>query len=265
MIETTSQFRGLKQFDVSNAITTSKGNQAKWILDNHFIKAPFYYDGVIWQDYLCEVLASEVCNQLGIPCVNAKLCELICYDNTILGSYTTNFLRVNEELIYYSDMHNLYRERNNNLEGEFGYGTQMLMKEFLDVYRMYANLDATKYLCDMITLDYLIGNEDRHENNFGVIYNKELDLYSFPPLFDNGISLFEHDAVYKEMSVDCARSTMRSKPFSVQFEMQFQGLKSVMYGHNNLYKNKLDTSKLVFPNELGKEYFMMRAKELNLL
>lgn len=43
----------------------------------------------------------------------------------------------------------------------------------------------------MITVDYLLANEDRHQNNFGVIRNAETLEYLGPaPLYDNGSSLW---------------------------------------------------------------------------
>jgi len=42
----------------------------------------------------------------------------------------------------------------------------------------------------MIVLDYIIANEDRHLNNFGVIRNAEtLEWLGFAPIYDSGSSL----------------------------------------------------------------------------
>ena len=46
------------------------------------------------------------------------------------------------------------------------------------------------YLDRMIVLDYLIANEDRHLNNFGVLRNAEtLEWCGFAPIYDSGSSL----------------------------------------------------------------------------
>ena len=43
---------------------------------------------------------------------------------------------------------------------------------------------------DMIVFDYIIENEDRHFNNFGLLVdNNTMDIIGFMPLFDNGFSL----------------------------------------------------------------------------
>ncbi len=41
----------------------------------------------------------------------------------------------------------------------------------------------------MIVLDYIIANEDRHLNNFGLLRNAEtLEWYGFAPIYDSGSS-----------------------------------------------------------------------------
>lgn len=65
------------------------------------------------------------------------------------------------------------------------------------VYRHYLNCcealgapDMTHAVDQMIVLDYLIANEDRHQNNFGLIRNaKTLEWISAAPIFDSGASL----------------------------------------------------------------------------
>ena len=50
--------------------------------------------------------------------------------------------------------------------------------------------DAVPFLDRMITLDYIIANEDRHFNNFGVLRNAEtLEWIGMAPIYDSGSSL----------------------------------------------------------------------------
>ena len=50
--------------------------------------------------------------------------------------------------------------------------------------------NVVPYLDRMITLDYIIANEDRHLNNFGVLRNAEtLEWCGFAPIYDSGSSL----------------------------------------------------------------------------
>ena len=65
------------------------------------------------------------------------------------------------------------------------------------VYRHYLNCcDALgapgveRAVDQMIVLDYLIANEDRHQNNFGLIRDANtLDWIGAAPIFDSGSSL----------------------------------------------------------------------------
>ena len=50
--------------------------------------------------------------------------------------------------------------------------------------------DVTSQLEQMIVLDALIANEDRHWGNFGALRNSEsLEFIGLAPVFDNGNSL----------------------------------------------------------------------------
>lgn len=76
----------------------------------------------------------------------------------------------------------------------------MLIKKKDDrtsVYQYFVNCceslgikDVIPFLDRMITLDYIIANEDRHFNNFGVIRNAEtLEWIGMAPIYDSGSSL----------------------------------------------------------------------------
>ena len=59
----------------------------------------------------------------------------------------------------------------------------------------FCNVNYTDYLIVMAIIDFLIGNEDRHLNNFGVLTDDS--TYRLLPLFDFGLGLFEHDRRYE--------------------------------------------------------------------
>ena len=89
------------------------------------------------------------------------------------------------------------------------------------VLRLFSELtgvDARTYLDTMLLFDYLICNEDRHLNNFGVLRNDEVDTFHFPPLFDNGYALGFMQAEYKP--VEQYLYSCKAKPFSTSFTKQ---------------------------------------------
>ena len=66
---------------------------------------------------------------------------------------------------------------------------------FMDICGKNGIKNAKKYLDEMIFLDCIIGNTDRHTGNFGIIRNADtLEWLGTAPVFDNGNSLF-HDIV----------------------------------------------------------------------
>lgn len=81
---------------------------------------------------------------------------------------------------------------------------------------------VTEYLDKQIVLDYIIANEDRHFNNFGVIrYAESLEWKGFAPIYDNGSSL-GYDKIASDIrtgkSVEC-------KPFKKHHEEQIKLVK----------------------------------------
>ena len=67
----------------------------------------------------------------------------------------------------------------------------------------------------MLTLDYIIANEDRHYNNFGFLRNAEtLEWISFAPVYDSGTSLW-----YNTQRVG---SAVESKPFRKNHDEQLK-------------------------------------------
>ncbi|MDR1604513.1 MAG: excisionase [Gracilibacteraceae bacterium] len=67
----------------------------------------------------------------------------------------------------------------------------------------------------MLTLDYIIANEDRHYNNFGFIRNADtLEWKGFAPVFDSGTSLW-----YNNLFVG---SAVESKPFRNSHDEQIK-------------------------------------------
>lgn len=71
----------------------------------------------------------------------------------------------------------------------------------------------------MMVLDYLIGNEDRHQNNFGVVRNAEtLEYIGAAPLFDSGTSLWFD----KPTAMIGAKAKLGCKPFKSSHEEQIK-------------------------------------------
>jgi len=57
------------------------------------------------------------------------------------------------------------------------------------LWRLFSNYNELDYLYKMIVFDTLIGNTDRHQDNFGLIRNEWTNELRMSPLYDNSSSL----------------------------------------------------------------------------
>ena len=65
-----------------------------------------------------------------------------------------------------------------------------MYQHFINCCEALGIKDTVPFLDRMIVLDYIIANEDRHLNNFGLLRNAQtLEWYGFAPVYDSGSSL----------------------------------------------------------------------------
>ena len=158
---------------------------------------------VFAQDPFNEVIANEIMNRLNINNVEYK----IEWKDSIPNSVCKNFLKNDQELIHAFELAHII-----DFKGE-RYNT------FLTICQKNNIVDIKKNLDEMITLDYIIGNTDRHFNNFGFIRNtKTLRFEGFAPIYDSGNSLWydEHERAIKVVN------DIRSRPFKSSHDEQIR-------------------------------------------
>lgn len=123
-----------------------------------------------------EAVATLIAEKLNIPHVPYS----VIWDDEIPYSVCEDFITSDTELV--SAWRVMQTTKKNNS---------------VSVYRHYLNcceslgIKGVEHAVDqMIVLDYIIANEDRHQNNFGVIRNAEtLEWIGAAPVFDSGTSL----------------------------------------------------------------------------
>lgn len=143
-----------------------------------------------------EVVASMIAGTLNIPHVPYKL----MWDNGVPYSVCEDFITADTELISAWRVFSSYKQDNNT-----------------SVYQHYVNCcntlgvpDVRKSLDEMIVLDYLIANEDRHLNNFGLVRDANTLKWIGPaPIFDSGTS-FGYDKLPGQIRV---QQNIPCKPF----------------------------------------------------
>ncbi len=165
--------------------------------------------GALQQEPYNEVLASLIMRRLSIPHVSYSLIMQDDYPYSICE----NFITPDTELV----------------SAWYVMQTQKKLNH-ISVYQHFINCcghlgisDAADMMDKMIALDFIIANEDRHQNNFGVIRNAEtLEYIGIAPIYDNGTSMWYGvpNAMIR------ADSDISSKPFKTTHNEQIKLVKS---------------------------------------
>ena len=149
------------------------------------------------QEPLCEVIASGIAERLCIPHTKYTL----LWEHEKPFSVCQDFITSETELV--SAYHIMQsRKKPNDLSD---YEFYLSCAEQLGVKNIREQTEK------MIVLDFLIGNEDRHFNNFGLIRNAvTLEWIGAAPIFDCGTSLWYNT---QESLIKPLSPNLPAKPF----------------------------------------------------
>lgn len=154
--------------------TTDGRLKKTWIIENnkrYLLKGGFKNE--VMQPFN-EVLASMICERLGFYHIKY---EIDVISNKIVSKCEC-FIDKNTELITANQI------LHNNCNKENAY------LEYINILENQGILNAREKIENMFILDYIIMNEDRHLNNFGIIRDvNSLKWLDVAPIFDNGESL----------------------------------------------------------------------------
>lgn len=196
--------------DLLSPDNTSDGwLKKKWkIIDGNrcLIKAgarPYY------QQPFNEVIASIVCEHLGIE---VHVDYELGFENGEPVSICKNFITEDTELVSANSIMSRKKKPND--------------VSYYDHYVALCQDAGVTDICDrldeMIVLDYIIRNEDRHYRNFGLIRNVEtLKYIGVAPIFDSGTSLLL-DTATEDIIKNCVDKDSPSKPFKFTHDRQIQ-------------------------------------------
>lgn len=171
------QAKNLEGFDFSSPDNTSDGCLKKrWKIINGkrcLIKGGSNLER---QQPFNEVIATRIMELLEIPHVPYE----IVWDNGEPYSVCEDFVSAETELVSaWRIMQTMKKDNNTSVYQHF-----INCCEALGVENVELAIDQ------MIVLDYIIANEDRHLNNFGLLRNAEtLEWIGFAPIYDSGSSL----------------------------------------------------------------------------
>lgn len=161
--------------------------------------------GATQQEPYNEVLASSIMKRLDIPHVEYTL--LIEEDYPY--SVCEDFITPDTNLISAWRLMQTVKKPNH----------VSVYQHYLDCCKTFGIPGIKESLDWMMVLDYLIVNEDRHQNNFGVVRNAEtLEYIGAAPIFDSGTSLWFD----KPTMMIGARAKVGCKPFKTDHEEQIK-------------------------------------------
>ena len=219
-------------FDFSSPDNTSDGNLKKrWkIIDgkrclvkggsNPFRQQPFN-----------EVIATGIMERLGIP----HIPYTVMWNQGAPYSVCEDFITGDTELIPAWRIMQIQKQDNSTSR----------YQHFINCCEALGIKGVIPYLDQMIVLDYIIANEDRHLNNFGVIRNAEtLEWLGMAPIYDSGSSL-GYDKLANQIR---SGKDITCKPFKKHHEEQLKLVSAFDW---------LDTEKLSDVGDLITETFSM--------
>ena len=182
-------------FDLSSPDNTSDGNLKKrWkIIDGkrYLLKSG---SNPYSQQTFNEVIASKIMERLGIDHVPYS----VTWINDEPYSVCEDFVTKDTELI--SAWRVLQLRTKANHESEY--------LHYVNICRELG-IDIVSSLDKMIVLDYIIANEDRHFNNFGLLRDANtLEWLGAAPIFDSGTSLW-----YDRLTSRIPINGVNCKPF----------------------------------------------------
>ena len=164
---------------------------------------------------MSDKISSENRNEINSSYSNSMFSEHICCNivktlnfdvqNTLLGSITMqsstgeakiipvvaceNFLNANEELLEFKKIQNALQADKPGKIPKLNEIYEILGKENLYLSKDLAQLGLERYW-DTFIIDALLGNYDRHGNNWGFIINKNTQNMSLAPIYDCGSCLY---------------------------------------------------------------------------
>ena len=143
-----------------------------------------------------EVIASGIMERLNIPHVPYT----VTWNKGVPYSVFEDFVDEDTELVPAWRM----------IQGKKRSNSTSVYPHFVDCCEDLGIHDAVSFLDRMLVLDYIIANEDRHLNNFGILRNaKNLEWIGMAPIYDSGSSL-GYDKIPAQMR---AEGEVVCKPF----------------------------------------------------
>lgn len=191
---------------------SSKGTQPKFLEKNYWYKQDqIGYEGI------AEALVSKILSQSNIK-------EYVSYERCLVngrtGCRSKNFLKQGEAYISFQRLHEIYQGSNLTETLQMLGTPEERIRYVLDFVYSKTGCDCKEYLSQILTLDMLILNTDRHLNNLGIVVNSISGENRPAPIFDNGNSLLSDWGRFPNPNWKEELNHVTGQPFSANLEYQ---------------------------------------------
>lgn len=199
--------------------TPSKGCCVKWFVaeERRFYKTSSFRYG--WDESTSELIVTDLLEGSPFPFVSYKPCSInFIYRNeerTEPGTWCNSFIEPGEQ---YVDVYSILENKRAVKKFNDGMSVKERYAFVTDTLSNCIGTDSRPFINFMMSLDFVIGNGDRHCGNFGLV--KQLDkTHRLAPIFDNGLSLWAKRFIPGD----------ESDPFSSMARTQIEHTKSKLF------------------------------------
>ena len=133
-----------------------------------------------------EYLGCHIFNMLGVKAQETLLGTYKYHDKIRIIVACKDFTSPGVVILDFASIKNQIIDSTSN-----GYGTEL--SDILNTIEKQTVVDSKKlkeHFWNMFVIDAFIGNWDRHNGNWGFLYNQEIDKLEIAPIFDCGSALF---------------------------------------------------------------------------
>jgi hypothetical protein len=231
-------------------VSASKGNQMKFYReeDDCWYKADY-----LGHEGLSEYVAAKLLDMTDIPHASYEPCQFLVGKRQVTGCKSRNFLSEGETLVSAAELIRKYRDED-IAKTCAGMELSERITYFVDtIVKITGCTDFPQYLTDMLCLDAITKNDDRHFNNISFIVDRE-GSYRMTPIYDNGGAFLSDTYTYGEPEgqeeLERAAKEVQAKPFSTDFDEQLDAMEE-LYGSSRICL----PSRITFDREALSSYY----------
>lgn len=174
---------------------------------------------------ISEYIGSNIYNIIGIPAQETLLGKYKIKDKFKIVVACKDFTKPGTIIQDFASLKNTMIDSDEN-----GYGTDLkTILETIDSQNVVDQIQLKTRFWDMFIVDALIGNMDRHNGNWGFLYNTITDEVSIAPVYDCGSSLYPQADNTIMKSVLTNENEMKIRVYEFPTSAIFQNGKRINY------------------------------------